>query len=118
MKICRLRTARGSSYHVARTSIKGDPIHDSDAPHPFPITFCTGFAQLFGLPLCYRDRRGTVRPHQPIANEASLRPEDGNAVGVDLIEDAFSFRRVEIDVPVSNGYPQISGSDGLLLFHQ
>ena len=72
--------------------LEGDPIHDPDAPHPLSIVFCAGSAQLFGLPLRYRDRRGTSGPHEPVANEAWLRAEYSNAVGVNLMEDTVRFR--------------------------
>jgi hypothetical protein len=51
--------------------------------------FRTDFAKLFGLPLCYGDRRGTIGAHEAVANEARLRFEDRDAVGVDLMKDAF-----------------------------
>jgi hypothetical protein len=110
------RTSLGPSHNVARMRLEGDPIHDPNAPHPLSIAFCPGSAQVFGSPLRYGDGRGTIGPHEPVANEAGLRAEDGNSVGVNLMEDAFRFRRVEIDVPVSDGHPQISRRDGLL-FH-
>src|SRR5512139_1951229 len=93
------RTRLGPGHDVAGLRLEREVIHDPRAAHPRAVPLRTGLAELFGFPLRHRDRRRPVGPHEPVANKAGLRAEDGNALGLDLTKDTFRFRRVEIDVP-------------------
>jgi hypothetical protein len=85
------RRQLGPSHNVACTRLEGDVIHDPNPSHPVSIMLCTHFAKLFGLPLGYGNRRGTVSPHEPVANEARLRSEDRDSLSVNLMKDALGF---------------------------
>jgi hypothetical protein len=108
----------GPNHYIAVVRFKGEVIHNPSAAHPCTIPFRTRSAKLFRFPLRHRDRRGAIGTHKSVANETSLCTKCGKAVCLNLAEDPFRFRRVEIDVPAGDGYPQISRRSDLFLLRQ
>ena len=92
----------GTGDDFPGVGIERQVIHDSNATHPVAIPCGTCLSQLLRLPFRDGNGGGVIGPHEPVSNKARLGPEDGDPVGVDLMEDPLPFGRVKVDVPVGN----------------
>src|SRR5689334_7723700 len=87
--------------------------HDPTAPHPLPVALGARPTEILRFPLSHRDSGARIGPHKPIADEAGLLAEGGQASLFNLANQILPRGRGQVYVPVGYGGAEIGHRSSL-----